>query len=45
MDRKDWPVQHEWLLRTLETFHKVFSQRVKNLPDASELQAGNHEAV
>ena len=45
-DRKDWPAQHDWLLKTLETFHKVFSQRIKNLPSASELQvASNNEAA
>ena len=44
-DKKDWPAQHDWMLKTLETFHKVFSQRVKNLPDASEIQAANHEGV
>jgi len=42
-DRKDWPAQHNWCLKTLETFHKVFSHRVKNLPDASELQAANND--
>jgi hypothetical protein len=37
--RTDWPAQHQWFLSTLERFHKVFSQRVKALPDATELQA------
>ena len=34
-DREDWDRQHKWLCERLETFHKVFSQRVKEL-DASD---------
>ena len=34
-DRGDWNRQHQWLCDKLETFHKVFSQRVKEL-DASD---------
>ena len=30
-DRQDWNRQHEWLCEQLETFHKVFSPRVKTL--------------
>lgn len=33
-DRQDWNRQHQWLCEKLETFHKVFSPRVKKL-DAS----------
>ena len=33
-DRQDWDRQHQWLCDQLETFHKVFSPRVKGL-DAS----------
>lgn len=44
-DRKDWPAQHDWLLKTLETFHKVFSHRVKGLPSASQLQGDNNGAT
>ena len=34
-DRQDWDRQHQWLCEQLETFHKVFSPRVKAL-DASD---------
>ena len=34
-DRQDWNRQHQWLCEQLETFHKVFSPRVKAL-DASD---------
>ena len=34
-DRSDWDKQHQWLCERLETFHKVFSPRVKRL-DASD---------
>ena len=34
-DRGDWDRQHQWLYEQLETFHKVFSPRVKEL-DASD---------
>ena len=34
-DREDWDEQHEWLCKQLETFHTVFSPRVKEL-DASD---------
>lgn len=30
-NREDWPRQHAWLKQQLETFHRVFSQRVRNL--------------
>ena len=29
--RADWPTQHNWLLLTLEAFHKGFSQRIRNM--------------
>ena len=41
-DRQDWNRQHQWLCEQLETFHKVFSPRVKTLdannyiPDENE---------
>ena len=34
-NRQDWNRQHQWLCDKLEIFHKVFSQRVKEL-DASD---------
>ena len=34
-DRSDWNRQHQWLCEQLETFHKVFSPRVKTL-DAND---------
>ncbi len=34
-DRGDWNRQHQWLCEKLETFHQVFSRRVKEL-DASD---------
>ena len=34
-DRSDWGQQHQWLCDKLETFHKIFSPRVKGL-DASD---------
>jgi hypothetical protein len=35
-NQTDWPAQYQWLLHTLELFHKVFSQRVKALPAPDE---------
>ena len=41
-DHQDWNRQHQWLCEQLETFHKVFSPRVKGLnasdyvPEADE---------
>jgi len=32
-DRSTWPEQRDWLLKKLSAFHKVFSARVKQLPD------------
>ena len=34
-ERQDWNRQHQWLCEQLETFHKIFSPRVKGL-DASD---------
>jgi hypothetical protein len=31
--RDKWPEYHEWLLRNLELLHKVFSGRVKRMPE------------
>jgi hypothetical protein len=36
----DWPAQQEWLLKTLELFHKLFAKRVKLLGEASDLTIG-----
>lgn len=33
-----WPVQHEWLRMTLETFHKVFALRVRLLETTGKNQ-------
>ena len=30
-NRNDWPNQHKWIADNLEAFHRVFSNRVKNL--------------
>lgn len=30
-NKSDWSRQHEWLLSTLEAFHRAFSQRVRNI--------------
>jgi len=30
-NRSDWTNQHQWIADNLETFHRVFSSRVKNL--------------
>lgn len=32
LDRARWPEYHKWLREKLETLHKVFAPRVKNLP-------------
>jgi len=42
-NRTQWPEQHAWLRQTLESFHKVFASRVRNLV-ITETDAGN-EAV
>jgi hypothetical protein len=34
--RDQWPVQQQWLLQTLEVFHRVFAKRVKLLTDSNE---------
>lgn len=36
-DRAQWPQQHEWLRSNLETFHRVFAPRVKQL-DLSKVE-------
>jgi hypothetical protein len=33
-NRQDWERQHQWLCEKLETFHKIFAQRIDAL-DAS----------
>ncbi len=43
-DRHDWNRQHQWLCEQLETFHKVFSPRVKEL-DASDYLPEEDEAI
>ena len=43
-DRQDWNRQHQWLCEQLETFHKVFSPRVKEL-DASDYLPEEDEAI
>lgn len=43
-DRSDWGSQHEWLCEQLETFHKVFSPRVKAL-DASDYVPEEAETI
>ncbi len=39
-----WPVQHEWLWKSLENFDEVFRPRVKALP-ASYEEAGDDEVL
>lgn len=41
-NRQDWDRQHQWLCEQLETFHKVFSPRVKTL-DASDYLPDENE--
>ena len=41
-DRQDWDRQHLWLCEQLETFHKVFSLRVKVL-DANDYHPEENE--
>ena len=41
-DRSDWDRQHQWLCEQLETFHKIFSPRVKGL-DAGDYIAEEDE--
>ena len=41
-DRQDWHRQHRWLCDQLETFHKVFSRRVKGL-DANDYRPEENE--
>jgi hypothetical protein len=36
-----WENQHKWLLETLETFHKVFSPRVKEIRAADYVAEEN----
>ncbi|MBN1998605.1 DUF4268 domain-containing protein [candidate division KSB1 bacterium] len=40
-EKDDWPNQHAWLLEKLETFHRVFQQRIKKInihPDATQAE-------
>ena len=30
-DQEDWPSQHQWLLKRLEDFHRVFAPRIRQL--------------
>ena len=41
-NKNNWPEQHKWLKKTLETFHKVLSPIVREL-DASEYQELNKQ--
>ena len=43
-DRQDWNRQHQWLCEQLETFHNVFSPRVKAL-DASDDISDENETI
>ena len=43
-DRQDWNRQHQWLCEQLETFHSVFSPRVKAL-DASDDISDENETI
>ena len=43
-DRQDWHRQHRWLCEQLETFHNVFSRRVKEL-DARDYIPDENETV
>ena len=43
-DRQDWNRQHQWLCEQLEAFHRVFSQRVKEL-DASDYLPAEDETA
>ena len=43
-DRQDRDRQHQWLCGQLETFHKVFSPRVKEL-DARDYIPDENEAI
>ena len=43
-DRQDWNRQHRWLCEQLETFHKVFSRRVKEL-DANDYLPEEDETI
>ncbi|QEL15132.1 hypothetical protein [Limnoglobus roseus] len=40
VDRQLWPQQSQWLREHLETMHRVFAPRVKNLKLESEERAG-----
>ncbi len=39
-DRAKWPEYHEWLLTKLESLHKAFSLRVKQLPSGAAEEDG-----
>jgi hypothetical protein len=39
-DRDQWPNYHAWLLQRLETLHKTFAQRVRQLDAAEALLEG-----
>lgn len=38
-DRADWPNQHAWLLNGIETFNRVFRERIRNI-DPAEWDGG-----
>lgn len=42
LNQSDWPAQHDWILQHLESFHRVFSNRVRQL-DASEWDEGDSD--
>ena len=43
-NRQDWDRQHRWLCEQLETFHRVFSRRVKVLDASDYVPDGNETA-
>lgn len=44
-DQATWPQQHQWMLNTLESFHRVFSPRIKALAPATDEPAKESEAL
>jgi Domain of unknown function (DUF4268) len=42
-DKSDWPTQHKWFMKTLESMYQVFSPLVKELPTNLEEYEENDE--
>ena len=44
MDESDWPKQHEWIVRMLESFDKTFRPRIRDLDAANYVSVDSDDS-